>query len=163
MGCPISPLFADIVMDDLEKTCLQTLKNNYNCVPLFYYRSVDDTIMCIKREHIDLVVSIFNSYHKSLQFTYEMEKNNSISFLGMTLINKNNRISTNWYQKPTFSIRVINFFFQNIQSSKKEISSMRRFTSTVPARVYVTHVYDTKMYLKKLFDKRFRRIFSSSF
>ena len=44
---------------------------------------------------------------------------------------------------------------------------MRRFTSTVPARgaralnrAILTHVYDTKMYLKKLFDKRFRRIFS---
>ena len=34
---------------------------------------------------------------------------------------------------------------------------MRRFTSTV------IHVYDTKKYLKKLFDKRFRRIFSSAF
>ena len=31
MGSPISPFFADIVMDDLEKTCLQTLTNNYNC------------------------------------------------------------------------------------------------------------------------------------
>ena len=27
----------------------------------------------------------------------------------------------------------------------------------------LTHVYDTKMYLKKLFGKRFRRIFSSAF
>ena len=34
---------------------------------------------------------------------------------------------------------------------------MRRFTSTAP------HVYDTKIYFKKLFDKRFRRIFSSAF
>ena len=29
--------------------------------------------------------------------------------------------------------------------------------------LFLTHVYDTKMYLKKLFDKRFRRIFSSAF
>ena len=28
---------------------------------------------------------------------------------------------------------------------------------------FLTHVYDTKMYFKKLFDKRFRRIFSSAF
>ena len=47
---------------------------------------------------------------------------------------------------------------------------MRRFTSTVPARgaqpqivLLLTHVYDTKKYLKKLFDKRFRRIFFSAF
>ena len=29
--------------------------------------------------------------------------------------------------------------------------------------LFLTHVYDTKMYLKKFFDKRFRRIFSSTF
>ena len=28
--------------------------------------------------------------------------------------------------------------------------------------LFLTHVYDTKMYLKKLFDKRFRRIFFSA-
>ena len=29
--------------------------------------------------------------------------------------------------------------------------------------LFLTHVYDTKKYLKKLFDKRFQRIFSSDF
>ena len=29
--------------------------------------------------------------------------------------------------------------------------------------LFLTHDYDTKMYLKKWFDKRFRRIFSSAF
>ena len=29
--------------------------------------------------------------------------------------------------------------------------------------LFLTHVYDTKMYLKKLFNKHFRRIFSSTF
>ena len=29
--------------------------------------------------------------------------------------------------------------------------------------LYLTHVYDNKIYLKKLFDKRVRRIFSSAF
>ena len=29
--------------------------------------------------------------------------------------------------------------------------------------LFLTHVYDTKKYFKKLFDKRFRRIFSSAF
>ena len=52
------------------------------------------------------------------------------------------------------------------------IAHMRRFTSTAPARgarapnraiSYLSHIYDTKMCFKKLFDKRFRRIFSSAF
>ena len=37
MGTPISPLFTDIVMDDLEKTCLDSLKNKYNCTLLFAF------------------------------------------------------------------------------------------------------------------------------
>ena len=48
---------------------------------------------------------------------------------------------------------------------------MRRFTWTVPARgawalnraISNSCLYDTKMYFKKLFDKRFRRIFSLAF
>ena len=47
MGSPISPLFADIVMDDLENDCLRILKDKHNCSPLFYYTFVDDTILCV--------------------------------------------------------------------------------------------------------------------
>ena len=36
MGSPIYPLFADIVMDDLETTCLKLLKEKSDCIPLFY-------------------------------------------------------------------------------------------------------------------------------
>ena len=67
MGSPISPLFADIVMDDLEKTFLQTLKNNYNCVPLFYYRYV--TLLKISTQistwiiHVDIRVDIHMVWH----------------------------------------------------------------------------------------------------
>ena len=33
MGSPISPLFEDIVMDDLETDCFNILKNNFNITP----------------------------------------------------------------------------------------------------------------------------------
>ena len=49
MGSPISPLFADIPMDDLEVYCFQKLKIDHNCTPLFYYRYVDDTILYVHR------------------------------------------------------------------------------------------------------------------
>ena len=50
-----------------------------------------------------------------------MAKNNSISFLDMTLINKNNRISTNWYKKSTSSSRVINFLSKYPIQQKRNI------------------------------------------
>ena len=33
MGSPISPLFADIVMEDLETDCLDVLRNKFDCIP----------------------------------------------------------------------------------------------------------------------------------
>ena len=81
MGSPISPLFADIVMNDLEVYCLKKLKTDHNCIPLFYYRYVDDTILCVHKKHVDLIINTFNSYSSNLQFTFELEHNNRIHFL----------------------------------------------------------------------------------
>ena len=51
----------------------------------------------------------FNAYDDNLQFTYEIENNNQLNFLDMTLIRNNDKISTNWCQKPTSSGRILNF------------------------------------------------------
>ena len=109
MGSPISPLFADMVLDDLETHCLKNLEDNYNVKPLFYFRYVDDTLMCIEKKHIVLVINIFNSYNKRLQFTYEFEQDKKINFLDISLIRHNNSIITDWFNKPTSSGRLINY------------------------------------------------------
>ncbi|XP_043478403.1 uncharacterized protein LOC122508871 [Leptopilina heterotoma] len=121
MGSPISAFVSDLVMDDLESDCLEILKEKYNCVPLFYFRYVDDTILAVRREHVDLVIDTFNSYNQKLQFTMEIEKNNSINFLDLTLIRENNHIITDWYQKPTSSDRLINYFSDHPIQQKKNI------------------------------------------
>ena len=50
MGLPISPLCADIVMDNLDNNCLRILKDEYNCSPLFYYRFLDDTFLRVQNK-----------------------------------------------------------------------------------------------------------------
>ena len=42
-GSPISPLFANIVMEDLESEYLSVLQPKHNCIPKSYFRYVDDT------------------------------------------------------------------------------------------------------------------------
>ena len=121
MGSPISPLFADMVMDDLESDCLRILKDSHNCSFLFYYRYTDDTILCVQKKQIDLIINTFNSYHQNLQFTHELQKNNLINFLDMTLISSDNHIITNWFQKPTASGRFINYFSNHPPQQKKNI------------------------------------------
>lgn len=111
MGSPISSLFADIVMDDLESDCLHNLKNKHNCIPLFYYRYVDDTILCIHKDNLNLIIDTFNSYNNNIQFTFETQDNEKINFLDVTLkINNSQKIICNWYQKPISSGRLINYY-----------------------------------------------------
>lgn len=105
MGSSISPNFANIVMDDLESDCLSRLSFK----PTFYYRYVDDIVTCIPIDALDETLSVFNSYHERLQFTYEIENNNRISFLDLWLIRENDKIITDWFQKPTFSGRILHF------------------------------------------------------
>lgn len=121
MGLSLSPLFADIVMDDLETDCLFILKNQHNCIPLFYYRYVDDTLICVKKEDIDIVLSVFNNHNPSLKFTSESENNNSINFLDLTLTKVNNKIITNWYIKPSNSSRLLNYNSNHSIQLKKNI------------------------------------------
>lgn len=106
MGSSISSLLADIVMGDLESDCLKQL----DYTPLFYYRYVDDIIIAIPQNKIDQTLTVFYGYHPKLQFTIELEEVNSMNVLEIQIIkNKNNIITTNWYQKNTFSGRILHF------------------------------------------------------
>lgn len=108
MGNPLSPLLADIVMEDLETECLKKLGFKPQC----YYRYVDDTFLVIPAEKLDRVLKVFNKYHYRLQFTHEVECDNSMNFLDMTAIrNDTDHIITNWYRKKIYSGRYLNFFF----------------------------------------------------
>ena len=114
MGSPISGLFADLVMDDLESECLRKLSFK----PIFFYRYVDDIIMCIPNSGLNEMLDTFNLYNSRLQFTHEIETKNSISFLDILLIKENQEIITNWYTKPTFSGRFLNYHSQHPLSQK---------------------------------------------
>ena len=121
MGSPISPLFANIVMEDLEIECLLELKRKHKCVPKKYFRYVDDTFLIVKQRHIDLVLNIFNNYDSNLKFTHEIEKNSQINFLDVSVIRKNDSIITNWYQKSIASGGIIHFLSSHPIQQKKNI------------------------------------------
>ncbi|XP_071573785.1 uncharacterized protein [Temnothorax nylanderi] len=106
MGSPLSPILADIVMDDCETSCLRSFDFHIE----IFRRYVDDIFMCIPRSRLDDVVLAFNNYHPRLKFTYELEKDNCLNFLDISVYRIDNCLVTNWYRKPTFSGRYINYF-----------------------------------------------------
>lgn len=67
MGSPVSPIFADLVMEDLEINCLNSLSSS----PLIYCRYVDDIFAIVLEDKIDEILMEFNNYHPRLKFTHD--------------------------------------------------------------------------------------------
>ena len=53
-----------------------------------------------------------------MKFTVELESNNKINFLDMTIERRNNTVTTFWYRKSVASGRYINFFSHHPNSQK---------------------------------------------
>ncbi|XP_071653656.1 uncharacterized protein, partial [Temnothorax longispinosus] len=101
MGSPFSPILADMVMEDLEKHCIQRLSFRIT----FSKRYVDNIFAVVPESGIGELLDSFNNYHDRLKFTYEMESNGKLSFLDTTVIREGGSLLTNWFRKPTFSGR----------------------------------------------------------
>jgi len=69
MGSPLSPIIADMVMQDLKNFVLSSLGLDHK----FYYRYVDDIVMTAKTSDISYILDRFNGYHERIQFTVETD------------------------------------------------------------------------------------------
>lgn len=109
MGGSISTNLARLVMDAIINRTLQ-LTNEISFVKVF----VDDTIAVIKSGSHDNVKGILNSIFPGITFTCELEKNNSINFLNLTLNRKFRDgkwvIVTNWFRKLYASGRLLPYY-----------------------------------------------------
>ncbi|XP_057325921.1 uncharacterized protein LOC130667978 [Microplitis mediator] len=106
MGSPLSPIAADMVMEDLEDECLSELAPHV----YLYTRFVDDILVFLPKDKVELILKVFNGYHNRLQFTVERESDSRINFLELTLIrNETGGIEFDWYKKPTSSGRYLNY------------------------------------------------------
>ncbi|XP_011882563.1 PREDICTED: uncharacterized protein LOC105570172 [Vollenhovia emeryi] len=105
MGSPLSPIIADITMQDLEIKALEAL----TFVPPFYVRYVDDIAMSVPSSQKTSTLETFNSLHSRIQFTLEEGTDKHLNFLDTTIIVRDDTIEFDWYHKPTFSGRYLNF------------------------------------------------------
>ena len=93
----LGPVLLGIFMVELENNLIHTLSEHVPC----WKRYVDDTICFFKNDSIDQVISVLNSFPRSIQFTYQTEKNNSISFLDIELLRVGENIGTRVFLKLT--------------------------------------------------------------
>jgi len=91
MGSSLSPLVADLVIQDIETEVLGLLPEK---LP-FYFRYVDDIVILSPIRFIDRIFQCFNSYHIRIKFTLEIGTDR-INFLDVTIIMNNNRFIFDW-------------------------------------------------------------------
>jgi len=118
MDSPLSPIIADIVLQDLKEKALNVIGLDLS----FYHRYMDDVVLAVPSEHTPHILNTFNSIHDRLKFTIEYEKNR-LSFLDLLLRIVDDRIITDWYHKNFFSGRCLSYF-----SSHPSCYKLERFT-----------------------------------
>ncbi|XP_076655132.1 uncharacterized protein LOC143360299 [Halictus rubicundus] len=106
MGSPISPIIADIYMEDLENRILKNAPRK----PTQWF-NVDDTFVVWShgRDTLDDFLHYINSLHPNIQFTMEIEnEDKSLPFLTVLVTRKiNGSLGHRVYMKPTHTNRYL--------------------------------------------------------
>jgi hypothetical protein len=107
MGSPISPIIANIFMEEFEKNVLQTFPDG----PSVWLRYVDDTFVIIKREMKDLFLNHINTQYRTIKFTLdEGSDSGELAFLDcLVQRNADGGFTTKVYRKPTHTNRYLNY------------------------------------------------------
>ena len=113
MGSPLSPVIANIYMEHLEETALQTAPLQ----PTLRLRYVDDTfaIWLHGQDELEHLHSHINQQHPNIQFTVEQQKDDKLLFLDVQVARSPVGLSTCVYRKPTHTDRYIPFHFHHHQ------------------------------------------------
>ena len=97
MGSPISPLIANIFMEEFEVKALSSFPHP----PSLWLRFVDDTFVINKAEHSQELLQHINNQDPHIQFTVEPTQQGSLPFLDTLItIQPDNTLSTTVYRKP---------------------------------------------------------------
>jgi len=86
----------------------------------FYFRYVDDIALVVLRHKSNKLLATFNSFHPRMQFTMEI-RDEKLDFLDVTLINNKNKLEFDWYFKPSFLKRVLNFLSHHPSFQKRGV------------------------------------------
>ena len=118
MGSPISPIVANLYMENYETRAISTSPHP----PLMWKRFVDDTCVIIKEAHKQEFLEHINSIDPHIQFTSENSKaDGSMPYLEMLITitpTENGRLNTIVYRKATHTDMYLKWNSHHLISSK---------------------------------------------
>ena len=110
MGSPVSPLVANLFMEDLEQKAIDTAEDGSK--PKLWKRYVDDTLEVIKKGNAEKLTEHLNTIDEtnSIKFTHEEETDGSIPFLDTQLERKEDgSVKVKVYRKKTHTNQYLAF------------------------------------------------------
>ncbi len=119
MGSRLSPILANIFMEEIENTVFRTLIIK----PIIYLRYVDDIFIIYNQNELDLqdLLRVFNAQHPDIRLTCELERDGHLPFLDLLIQRKQRSagadgsneqcgpVDISIYRKPTHSHRYLHF------------------------------------------------------
>ena len=119
MGSPLSPIIANMVMEDLEQRALTIFPNP----PSIWVRYVNNIYAIMETEHIESFHHYLNTINSSIQFTKERKASGSLAFLVVFLHREaDDSFSTNVYRKPTHTGRYLPYTSHRPTAQKLSIT-----------------------------------------
>ena len=120
MGSPISPIVANLFMEDLEVQAIWTSSTP----PVLWKRFVDDTFTIIKKEDKNSFLEHLNSIHQNIKFTCEeVRDDGSMPFLNILITpEEDGSLSTSVFRKPTHTDLYLQWDSHHTISSKYSVA-----------------------------------------
>ena len=137
LECDLLVFLAGIFMVELETKIIPTVTDGIS----HWRRYEDDTFAFVKKGCLEHVLAWLNSSNKNIQFIYELENQNKLSFQDILLIWRGTKIETTVYRKSTNNDIYLNW------GSFAPVTSKR---GTLFNRAYI--VCSTDYHLKKELD-----------
>ena len=102
MGQPCAPTLSNLFLCHHETKWLNDCPPQFK--PALYRRYVDDIFLLFHSpNHIQPFLEYLNSKHSNIQFTTEVETENKLSFLDISITKCNSKFNTSIYRKPTYT------------------------------------------------------------
>ena len=130
MGSPISPIVANLFMEDFEVKAISTAQNP----PKMWKRYVDDTFVILDSTKIEEFFQHINSIDPNIQFTSEDPKpDGSIPFLDtLVMPQPDGSIKTAVFRKPTHTDMYLHWdSYHHLSAKYSVINTLRHRAKTV--------------------------------
>ncbi len=149
MGNRLSPIFANIFMEDLEEKVLAGTR----ILPKIYCRFVDDIFILYNSTdcRLDQLLQDFNQQHEDIHLTCEHEENRQLAFLDLKLTrsNQRNKLDLAIFRKATHSHRYLHFNSSHTLSMKRNVFKNLLVRNQ---RLMKNHVQGRKMEFRYLLE-----------